>query len=108
MAPLVMDVFWLFYFNRIHHSRLHGTEFADDLAIITKLLRTVQTNSKELQPLSIRQLKMVDWWNRTVQSFLDFNDKLGEDHNIWDELGTTEDALLEANEILSSKNWIGD
>lgn len=108
MVPLVMDVFWLFYFDRIHHSRLHGTEFADDLAIITKLLRTVQTNSKELQPLSIRQLKMVDWWNRIVQSFLDFNDKLGEDHNIWDELGTTEDALLEANEILSSKNWIGD
>jgi hypothetical protein len=109
MVPLVMDVFRLFYFNRVHHSKLYGTEFGVDLAIITKSLRTVQNNPDKLQPLSKRQVQMVEWWNEAVQHFIDLKDRIGDDYGEFlHERRTTIEQLDEAKVLLSSENWIGD
>lgn len=109
MVPLVMDVFRLFYFNRVHHSKLYGTEFGVDLAIITKSLRTVQNNPDKLQPLSKRQVQMVEWWDEAVQHFIDLKDRMGDDYGEFlHERRTTIEQLDEAKVLLSSENWIGD
>lgn len=109
MVPLVMDVFWLFYFDRVHHSKLHGTEFGVDLAIITKSLRTVQDNPDKLQPLSKRQVQMLEWWNGAVHHFIDLKDRIGDDYGEFlHERRTTIEQLDEAKILLSKENWIGD
>lgn len=109
MVPLIMDVFWLFYFPAAQHTMLHETKFTDDLAIITKSIRAVKRNPEELQPLSKRQFEMVEWWSGIVNRFLDVKNTLGDDYQkLLDELGTTIEELSEAKDLLSSENWIGD
>ena len=109
MVPLVMDVFWLFYYPASQQRMLHQTKFTDDLSIITKSMRAAKRNPEKLQPLSKRQFEMVEWWSRVVERFLDVKDNLGDDYQkLLDELGTTVDELSEAKILLSSENWIGD
>lgn len=109
MVPLVMDVFWLFYFPAAQHPMLHETKFTDDLSIITKSMRAAKRNPEQLQPLSKRQFEMVEWWSGVVERFLDVKDTLGDDYQkLLDELGTTLKELSEAKTLLSSENWIGD